>query len=508
MDRRGFLRLIAVTGAVTGAGLTLGACATDDAGGHDAGAGDGSGPSVHGGTVRVAAMISPGDTLDPAAASSPGAWVGIFAVYDSLVVLLDNEPELQLAESVTSNDAADVWTVRLRPGATFSDGSPVTADDALASLVYTSASPMAGSFLAPLDIDASHAVDERTLELHLSAPRADFVEAVLAPQSTVFKDGDPETGVGSGPFVLDSGSAEDGWVFSPNTHHPGVGIDRLEVRSIPDPDARARAVVSGDIDYANDLPVTAARTVTEPARITEGGPADSKALGLILNTRVAPFDDERVRTAFKLLVDREGLVEAVLGQGAVVGEDVLGKGISGYPEDLSEVTRDVDRARILLQEAGVDEVTLVTSDVVPGLNDAAELLVTQAREVGLTLTLDRRDPAAYFADIAGLMELPLFSVYWVNRSTATALPFTTGTAGGFNLDGFGADANWDRRLATAAAITDDSARQTAVSELAVEVAEQGGQLIWGYQPFLNGTNGAAGDVPSSQSAPFFGSRPD
>ncbi|MBB1030996.1 ABC transporter substrate-binding protein [Dietzia sp. SLG310A2-38A2] len=506
MDRRGFLRLIAVTGAVTGAGLTLGACATEDGGGHGAGAGSGS--NGEGGTVRVAAMVSPGDTLDPAAATSPGTWVGIVAVYDSLVVLLDNEPVPQLAESITSNDEADVWTVRLRPGATFSDGSPVTADDALASLVYTSASPMAGSFLAPLDADASRAVDEHTLELHLSAPRADFVEAVLAPQSAVFKGGDPQTGVGSGPFVLESGSAEDGWVFSPNPHHPGVGIDRLEVRSIPDPDARARAVVSGDVDYANDLPVTAARTVTDPARITEGGPADSKALGLILNTRVAPFDDENVRTAFKLLVDRESLVGTVLGQGAVVGEDVLGKGISNYPEDLSGVTRDVARARTLLEDAGVDELTLVTSDVVPGLNDAAELLVTQAREAGLTLTLDRRDPAAYFADIPGLMELPLFSIYWVNRSTATALPFTTGTAGGFNLDGFGADARWDRRLADAAAITDDAERQAAVSELAVEVSERGGQLIWGYQPFLNGTTDAAGDVPSSQSAPFFGSRPD
>ncbi|MBB1023315.1 ABC transporter substrate-binding protein [Dietzia sp. DQ12-76] len=508
MDRRGFLRLIAVTGAVTGAGLALGACATEDGGANGTGTGTGSGTGGDGGTVRVAAMVSPGDTLDPAAATSPGAWVGIFALYDSLVVLLDNEPVSQLAESITSNDAADVWTVRLRPDATFSDGSPVTAEDALASLVYTAASPMAGSFLAPLDTAASRAVDERTLELHLSAPRADFVEAVLAPQSGVFKDGDPDSGIGSGPFVLESGSSEDGWVFTPNPHHPGVGIDRLEVRSVPDPDARARAVVSGDVDYANDLPVTAARTVAEPARITEGGPADSKALGLILNTRVAPFDDERVRTAFKLLVDRETLVGTVLGQGAVVGEDVLGKGISGYPDELSEISRDVDRARSILAEAGVDDLTLVTSDVVPGLNDAAELLVTQAREAGLTLTLERRDPAAYFADIPGLMELPLFSLYWVNRSTATALPFTTGTAGGFNLDGFGADAAWDRRLADAAAITDDAERQAAVAALATEVSERGGQLIWGYQPFLNATTDAAGDVPSSQSAPFFGSRPD
>ncbi|MFN3600549.1 MAG: ABC transporter substrate-binding protein [Dietzia sp.] len=504
MDRRGFLRLVGLTGAVTGVGLTLTACATENG----AGNGVGAGANGSGGTVRVAAMVSPGDALDPAAATSPGTWIGIFALFDSLVVLLDNEPVPLLAESFTSNDTADVWTVRLRSDATFSDGSPVTADDALASLTFTSASPMAGSFLAPLDTGASRVVDEHTLELHLSAPRADFVEAVLAPQSTVFKGGDPGTGVGSGPFVLDSGSAEDGWIFTPNSHHTGVGIDRLEVRSIPDPDARARAVVSGDVDYANDLPVTAARTVTEPARITEGGPADSKALGLILNTRVAPFDDERVRTAFKLLVDRQSLVGTVLGTGAVVGEDVLGKGIGGYPEDLPEVTRDVDRARALLDEAGVDEVTLVTSDVVPGLNDAAELLVTQAREAGLAVTLDRRDPAAYFADIPGLMELPLFSVYWVNRSTATALPFTTGSAGGFNLDGFGADASWDRRLADAAALTDDAERQAAVSELAIELAEQGGQLIWGYQPFLNGTTDAAGDAPSSQSAPYFGSRPD
>lgn len=504
MERRGFLRLIGLTGTVAGIGVSLSACTTDDSGG----TGSGTGTAGEGRTVRVAAMVSPGDTLNPAASTSPGTWVGIFAVFESLVASIDGEPEFQLAETFTPNDTADVWTVRLRNGATFSDGSPVTATDALDSLAYTSESPLAGSFLAPLDINASRAIDESILELHLREPRADFVEAVLAPQSCVFKSGDPGSGVGSGPFVLDSGSADDGWIFTRNEHHPGVDIDRLEVRSILDPDARARAVMSGDVDYANDLPVTAARTVTEPARITEGGPADSKALGLILNTRVAPFDDERVRTAFKLLVDREGMVRTVLGPGAVVGEDVLGKGISGYPEDLREVTRDVARARTLLEEAGVHEVTLVTADVVPGLDDAAELLVAQCREAGLTLSLDRRDPAAYFADIPALMKLPLFSVYWVNRSTATALPFTTGTKGGFNLDGFGADASWDRRLTEAAAQTDEAERQAAVSELALEVAERGGQLIWGYQPFLNATTEAAGDVPSSQSAPFFGSRPD
>lgn len=497
MDRRNFLRLLGMTGAATGVGLTLGACTTDDSAGAGQSEDDGR-------TVRVAAMISPTDELDPAAATSPGTWVGIFAVYQSLVASIDGESVPVLATSTTPNDSADVWTVALDPDATFSDGSPVTAADALDSLAYSAASPLAGSFLSPLDLDSSRAVDDNTLELHLTEPRADFVETVLAPQSCVFKGGDPADGIGSGPFVKESGSAADGWIFGRNEHHPGVGTDRLEVRSVTDPDARARAIVAGDVDYANDLPVTAARTITEPAWITERGPADSNALGLILNTRVAPFDDVEVREAFKLLVDRPLLVDTVLGDGATTGADVLGKGISGYPSDLGDVERDVDRARQILDSAGVDQLTLVTADVVPGLNDAAELLVAQCAEAGLTLTLDRRDPASYFADMPALMELPLFSAYWVNRSTATALLFTTGTQGGFNLDGFGANEQWDGRMAEAAAITDATARQAAVSELAHEVAEQGGQLIWGYQPFLNATTEVAGDVPSSQSAPYFG----
>lgn len=499
MKRRQFMKLLAVGATVAAAGPVFAACSQPESGQESATA---AGEKLS--ALRVAAVGSPGDQLDPSAASSTATWAGIYALFESLVVTGATGPVMQLAASAESNNDATEWTVKLRDGAKFSDGSAVTAKDVLASFQFTSDSQMLGSALASIDMKKSSANDDNTVVFMLQQPRADFVESVLAKSSLVFKDGDPAKGVGSGPYVLENGSAADGWSFTANEHFPTEKriSDTLEVRVIGDADARIRAVNSGEVDLALDLPVVAAKTLTDGAEIWTYGPSDAKNLGLFLNTSMAPFNDVNARRAFKLAIDREKLAKTIFDGHGQPGDDVPGKGMESYPKNLA-AERDVDKAKKLFAAAKVKELTLTTADVSPGMNDAAHLIAEQLKEAGVTVTVDERDASSYYSDMPGLMKLPLFATYLQNFPTEYGLQFTSGTNGTFNLSGWGKNAEWDAKLAKIGATVDDAERTKLVDELAATYADDGGTVLWGVQDTLHGRVKGTPDVIMSQGAPVF-----
>ncbi|WJZ02240.1 ABC transporter substrate-binding protein [Corynebacterium freiburgense] len=499
MKRRQFMKLLAVGATVAAAAPVFAACSQPEST-----QGDASGTEEKKNALRVAAIGSPGDQLDPSAASSTATWAGIYALFESLVVTGATGPVMQLAASAEPNKDATEWTVKLRDGAKFSDGSPVTAEDVLASFKFTADSQMLGATIASIDIKKSSAKDDNTVVFTLQQPRADFVESVLAKSSLVFKGGDPAKGIGSGPYVLENGSAADGWSFKANEHFPAEKriSDTLEVRVIADADARIRAVNSGEVDLALDLPVVAAKTLGDSAEIWTYGPSDSKNLGLFLNTSVAPFDDVHARQAFKLAIDREKLSKAIFDGHGKPGDDVPGKGMESYPKNLA-AKRDVEKAKKLFAEANVKELTLTTADVSPGMNDAAHLIAEQLKEAGVSVKVDERDASSYYSDIPGLMKLPLFATYLQNFPTEYGLQFTSGTNGTFNLSGWGKNAEWDAKLAKIGATVDDAERTKLVNELAETYAKDGGTVLWGVQDTLHGRVKGTPDVIMSQGAPVF-----
>lgn len=493
MQRRTFLRLLATAATAAAAAPALAACSSDSSG-------DGSGGSRD--TLRIAAFGGPGEGLSPAEAVSTATWTVLYAVYESLVIGGDEGPKFQLASTATPNDDATVWRVVLREEAKFSDGSTVTADDVIASFETAAADPMKGMTIADIDVPASRALDESTVEFRLKVPRADFVGSILGISSLVFKGGDPSTGIGSGPYVVESGDSGQGWTLAANSHYPAGGriSDRLEVQVIADADARVRAVDSGAVDLAMDLPATARRSL-RTAEAWSPGPADSKGLLFILNTTVAPFDDPEVRRAAKMTLDRKALVDQALDGAGEPGADVPGLGFPGYPDDVEVPRRDLDEARRIFREKGVTELTIATADFSPGMNDGADLAARQFGEAGVTVTVDKREPTTYFADMEALKKLPIFASYFVNRTLESALPFLTGSKAMFNLSGFGANPEWDGKLAAAQAEKNDAKRAELLAELARELQRDGGELLWGYANEIHGRAKGIPDVPVSQSVP-------
>nr|WP_234034451.1 ABC transporter substrate-binding protein [Corynebacterium antarcticum] len=505
VHRRTFLKFLATATATATTGFWLAGCSDN---GNNANGGDPTDSGATGEavlkTLRVAATGGPGEEVDPSKALQTATWAAIYAVFEPLVIHTESDARYQLADTVESNDDATEWTVTIREGATFSDGSPVTAGDVMKSVTFTTRDPMKAAIVEDIDTEASTIVDARTVTLRLARPRADFIESVLGMASLVFKDGDPGTGIGSGPYVLGAGDSAQGWTLDANPHFPADRrvSETLEIQVITDPAARTRALESGAVDMALNLPPTAARTLDE-SMVWIPGPYDSRPLVVVLNTRVAPFDDPEVRHAVKIAIDREELVAQALDGAGEPGADVPGLGFADYPEKLTPPKRDVGKAAAIFAEKGISELTLFTADLVPGMNDGADLIARQLGDAGVTVTVDKRDPVSYYADVPALQELPMFASYLVNRSVLASLTFITGSRAVFNLSGFGTDREWDEKLSATLAETDESERRRMLTTLATTVSQEGGDLIWAFANSVNGLGEGGPPVPVSYSVPVF-----
>lgn len=468
----------------------------------------GAGAGQESGALRVVMLGSDNESLDYGAAQSYFPWAVVGNVCDSLVISKDGEATNVLADQIVPNADASEWTVTLPDGATFHNGEPVTAEDVVASIRYFVDSPGFGGFYSVVNVAGLKALDERTVSVPLRAPRKDFVETVLSAASVVYQDGggasdDPEC---SGPFILDSYSSDTGAVLTRFDDYWGTPatLERIEIRKLNDPTARVNALVSGEADYAFDIPASTASTVTgaRGAQVLESGVENGGAFYFALNTGVAPLDDPEVRRALKLAVDREQLVKVIFGDYGEVGNDLFGKGLPGFADDIEQRHRDVNEARRVLHDAGVSKLSITVSEVTPGLTDSAELLVQQLADVGVTLTVNKVDPSGFFADLDRLHQSQMIAMYAANQTPLAGLDTWYGADNPYAHTGWNPDP-FTELVTTARSSTDKATRIKAIEQLQRLQWDDGGYLIWGYRQQLSGAVRDLHGVVLNHGTPLF-----
>ncbi|WP_222048559.1 ABC transporter substrate-binding protein [Modestobacter lapidis] len=253
---------------------------------------------------------------------------GSSKVYDGLVRLGGGTglPELEpaLATELPRDDGtATTWTVPLRDGVRFSDGSTFDAADVVATysavLDPASASPIAGNYAM---IDRVEAVDERTVAFRLAYPYAPFPTKLLlgiAPSEALETPGPAEESalntapIGTGPFLL-SERRGDRTVYTANPDHWGgePEVRELVVVYVPDDNTRAQRMAAGEFD-GTTLPPLIADTMADAEGLTVVGhpSADHRSVSLPAGDPVT--GDPAIRLALNSAVDREAMVTDILG---------------------------------------------------------------------------------------------------------------------------------------------------------------------------------------------------
>lgn len=360
---------------------------------------------------NILIMARAADTtgLDPHTQTAFASLRLLELIYEPLVnVDADLNLVPALAESWEFSDDSLQLTFHLRQGVEFHDGSDFTAEDVKASLERILNEETGAATRANLlSIESIDTPDDFTVVLNLSvadvplAAALSSVNAVIMP-SELITSGDPATtAIGTGPFKLDSWVPEEKTTLTANADWWGEGpfVDGIEMRVIPDEASILAALRAGAIDFAllND-PLIATLLIDDPAVTLNRAPAIAYHV-FQLNAAREPLDKLEVRQAIACAIDRQEVLDtAALGEGEVTGPLT----IPAYKlplEDFFCYARDVDKAKDLMKEAGLEDgftlKVIAASAEPPTALAEAQTIQSQLAEIGITIEIEPLELSVY-----------------------------------------------------------------------------------------------------------------
>jgi peptide/nickel transport system substrate-binding protein len=419
------------------------ACGDDDDDGGDGGGGGGGGKS--GGSITISQTSQP-DHLDPALMYTVNAIEPSWLVYTPLITYPrtgDEEKDAGLIpglaeEMPTISKDGKTYELTLRKGLKYSDGSPVKASDFEHAIKRVLNLESGGSaFFLVIDgaqdyIDAGECegdisgieTDDKTgkITINLSEPDGSFSHvlsmwfAALVPGDTPCKELTKDPPPGVGPYMYTESVPNRQFVMEKNPNFPDLGpdippgqVDKITTEIIKSAQRQAQDVISGELDYMQDPPPADIKPQVKAEysdRYTEWTTASTYYF--FMNTRLPPFDDPKVREAVNWGIDKPALARIFAGETAP-GCSFLPPGLPGYDEALDvedcpwgnpNEPPDLEKARQLIQEAGVDGMDVT----VYGNNDDPTDKVTAAyadmlNKMGFNATPKIVDGGVYFQTI-------------------------------------------------------------------------------------------------------------
>ncbi|MEU9953718.1 ABC transporter substrate-binding protein [Streptomyces sp. NPDC047939] len=415
LSRRRLLRLTGAGLGVLAASGVLAACAPPPAKESGDGA-TGSGAGARGADVPInsltLALPSSLSTLDVGRESGVLNYLVAVLAQESL---LSVDPSGKLGPGLASSwkqPDARTYVYTLRRGVTFTDGTPFTADDVVAS-IDAIRDPKNGSALgyAYAGVESVKSTGDHEVTIRLKAPDAMFAWTTTAGgllvSSRAFltrnkgRIGTAKTLLlGTGPYRITEFAADDHVLLERNDAWWGEkpAVRKLKLSFVPDAGTRLVAMKSGAVDGALGLASDEARGWESDARVTYTG--DRSVVSLAFDTAKAPFDDLHVRRAIAHAADREGMVKGILHGKAEVADALPSREMWGDLMPASEVSSgydaipalsfDLDAARAELDKSSAKDgftAELHYPNSGPQLGKAALALAASLKEIGITLNV-------------------------------------------------------------------------------------------------------------------------
>jgi oligopeptide transport system substrate-binding protein len=383
-------RSAALIGAGIAGAMVLSACGGSS---DDEGSGSAEGEGTAGGTYTMAVNnpenpLVPGNTTE-----SEGAQV-VKAIWTGLVEYAeDGEVEYTgVADTIESDDNTN-WTITLKDGWTFHDGTPVTAQSFVDAWNYTAYSPNAngasyffanvegyGDLQAPTDDEGNptgepaakemsglEATDEKTIEVTLTAPFAQYpvtlgYNAFFPMAESFFENPEKamtDTPIGNGPFKADGPFEEDrGITLSRYEDYAGESkalADKVEIKIYSDVNTSYTDVQGGNLDVVKDIPPDAITTAPDEFgdRFIERPSSSFTYVGF--PTYDERYADKRVRQGISMSIDRKSITDAIFNGTFTPATDAIAPVVDGYREGACKYcTYDPEAGKKLLDEAGFD----------------------------------------------------------------------------------------------------------------------------------------------------------
>ena len=392
------------------------------------------------------------------------------------------EPIPDLAVSWSPNDAATEWTFKLRKGVKFHDGTDFDSTDVV-DLLNRIKDPELDSPVASVlaIMDKVEAVDPLTVKISLSAAHADFPMLIMDYRIRMTPSGSGDTiaktGIGTGPFILETLDPEGTTVLKANPDYweGAPGVDTVKIIAIPDAQARVQALLSGQIDMLRHISAQE-KTLFEnnpKFNIQQVDTGDWLA-AIVFRADTEPFTDVRVRKALRIAADRQAMIDLVLGQdgGVVTCDHPVWTG-DQYRAPL-ECPQQIDEAKRLLAEAGYPdgiEIDVVTSDLKPLWVDMVQVYQQQVAAAGIKVILVKAPADGYWSDV--WMKEPAVTTSWGQRPADQIFNEAYRSTASWN-ESFWKNPDFDQKLDMARQELDQEKRTALYHELQKILFEEGG----------------------------------
>ncbi|MDQ1085109.1 MULTISPECIES: ABC transporter substrate-binding protein [Microbacterium] len=417
-----------------------------------------------------------------------------------------------VAESWEQNTDATSFTLRLKEGVTFSDGTPLDAAAVVTNLDYWAfGAPDKGITpigLFPKTYQKATAVDEQTVEVTFSAPTLGFIPTLgyhgsilVSPKTLALskeEQGDLDNFSGSGPFTIKSWAdgddvvlaKRDDYAWGPEAigHTGAPYLDTLTYKQVAESSTRIGALTSDQAQVIYNIQPSELEGLTD--RGFEVGLPRYLGFtnGYRVNVQAAPFDDVRVRQALQHGIDRQQILDTVYTDGWQAAQGLIQSNVPEATDHSGDFAFDADKAAALLDEAGwvagADgkrtkngqplAVTLYANPYLATSASIDELVAQQLGALGFAVTVQTYDVATFGEKVKNDASTPLYEITRSFIDVGTVASILTSANKGENWFGLGeTDPTLNDLRDRIARATDLDTRAAAVDELQTYVLQQG-----------------------------------
>ncbi|PLS17768.1 ABC transporter substrate-binding protein [Bacillus sp. M6-12] len=320
------------------------------------------------------------DSLDPAMTTEGESYNVTDSIYENLVEFGKDNTDVQpgLAEKWDVSPDATKFTFHLKEGIKFHDGTDFNAEAVVKNFQRWAKSKDEAKFayypsmFGGFEGDEGHvikevkAIDEKTVEFTLNRPQAPFLKnlgmspfAIASP--TAFEKGEDSLAknpVGTGPFKFVSWKPNDVIELERNDEYWQKGLPKLagvKFKVIKDNSARLNALIKGELDVIDGLNPSDMSKVEADKNLALYERPSLNTAYLGFNVEKEPFNKKEVRQAISHLINKEEIIKNFYEGTAESATNPMPPSVSGYNDSIQDREYDVEKAKELLKQAGLEK---------------------------------------------------------------------------------------------------------------------------------------------------------
>jgi peptide/nickel transport system substrate-binding protein len=349
------------------------------------------------------------NSLDPIIDNSLQGINAYDTLYDQLTeVLRDGSVGPRIATEWTSNDDATVWDFTLRDDILFHDGTPLTADDVIFTFEQVKTNPASRNTRYLANLTSMEVLEGNVLRFNLDTPFANWPRQMtllsIVPKAAYEAAGGSEgfarNPVGSGPYTFVSYTSGVELVVQKNPDYWGdpATLDKITFVPVTTDEARVSGVQSGSLDLALIPP-------SQVSALDGSGIVDVRSVGsnqtmyLGFNSSEGPTGDPLIREAISLAVDRQAIVDTILGGLGDPANQMSSPANFGFDDGRDPLEYDPVKAADLLDQAGYAgepiKLQYALDGWIPLGSQVAQAVGGFLEEAGMTVEMEGVDAASF-----------------------------------------------------------------------------------------------------------------